>query len=147
MSVKNRFQYQVATGRLTLPVAILLSLVFCGISFQGWESLGAWFMCACVTYLIIELNTTFALIRTRTSLPSAFFLVCFSVCPFLHTFGAGTFLRSYTPSVPGPFCRYCSSVCFSPCSEASNRLPHRLPFIMPSAVLVSSESSFHRHFT
>ena len=92
MSVKNRFQYQVATGRLTLPVAILLSLVFCGISFQGWESLGAWFMCACVTYLIIELNTTFALIRTRTSLPSAFFLVCFSVCPFLHTFGAGTFL-------------------------------------------------------
>ena len=86
MSVKNRFQYQVATGRLTLPVAILLSLVFCGISFQGWESLGAWFMCACVTYLIIELNTTFALIRTRTSLPSAFFLVCFSVCPFLQSF-------------------------------------------------------------
>lgn len=92
MSVKNRFQYQIATGRMTLPVAILLSLVFCGISYQGWESLYAWLICACVTYLIIELNTTFALIRTRTTLPSSFFLVCFSVCPFLHTFGTETFL-------------------------------------------------------
>ena len=69
-----------------------MSLVFCGISYQGWESLYAWLICACVTYLIIELNTTFALIRTRTTLPSSFFLVCFSVCPFLHTFGTETFL-------------------------------------------------------
>lgn len=92
MSVKNRFQYQIATGRITLPVAILLSLVFWGISYQGLENLYSWFICACVTYLIIELNTTFALIRTRTPLPSSFFLICFSVCPFLHTFNAETFL-------------------------------------------------------
>lgn len=92
MSVKNRFQYQVATGRMTLPVAILLSLAFWGISYQGLESLYSWFICACATYLIIELNTTFALIRTRTTLPSSFFLICFSICPFLHTFDADTFL-------------------------------------------------------
>lgn len=92
MSVKNRFQYQVATGRITLPVAILLSLTFWGISYQGLESLYSWFIGACVTYLIIELNTTFALIRTRTTLPSSFFIICFSVCPFLHTFNTYTFL-------------------------------------------------------
>ena len=92
MSVKNRFQYQVATGRMTLPVAILLSLAFWGLSYRGWESLYSWLICTSITYLIIELNTTFALIRTRTTLPSSFFLICFSICPFLHTFNTYTFL-------------------------------------------------------
>lgn len=92
MSVKNRFQYQIATGRMTLPVAILLSLAFWGLSYRGWESLYSWLICTSITYLIIELNTTFALIRTRTTLPSSFFLICFSICPFLHTFNTYTFL-------------------------------------------------------
>ena len=92
MSVKNRFQYQVATGRTTLPVAILISLVLCGITYQGWTDLISWITGGIIAYILIELNTTFALIRTRTTLPSSFFLIYFSACPFLHTFQAVTFL-------------------------------------------------------
>ena len=47
-------------------------------------------LCAAGTYLLIELNTTFALIHTRTTLPSALFLTLYAFCPFLH---------AYTPAV------------------------------------------------
>lgn len=39
-------------------------------------------LCAAGTYLLIELNTTFALIHTRTTLSSALFLTLYAFCPF-----------------------------------------------------------------
>lgn len=90
MAIRNRFQYEVATGRMTLPVAILISLLVWGATCREWTELLPMALCATGTYLLIELNTTFALIHTRTTLPSVLFLTLYAFCPFLH---------SYTPAV------------------------------------------------
>ena len=90
MAIRNRFQYEVATGRMTLPVAILIALLVWGSTCREWTELVSMALCAAGTYLLIELNTTFALIHTRTTLPSALFLTLYAFCPFLH---------AYTPAV------------------------------------------------
>lgn len=88
MTDRNTIQYEIATGRATLPVAIVLSLVLWLLTFREWTDFFSLLAGYGIAYLLIELNTTFALIRTRTSLPSAFFLFFFSTAPYLHTYSA-----------------------------------------------------------
>ena len=86
-SYRNSFQYKVATGRWTLPVAILLSLAVWGSTADTWSDIGVVFSCAFIAYLLIELNTRFSLIRTRTTLPSSLFLLFYAALPFLNAGG------------------------------------------------------------
>ena len=65
---ESRFQINVATGRMTLPVAILFCLTIWIVSLDSWKDLGTLGITALIGYLMIEANTTFSLIRTRTSL-------------------------------------------------------------------------------
>ena len=87
--MRNRFQYHIATGRLTLPVAIILSVILWIIGFNDKMEAVSFLIGGLVTYLLVELNTSFALIRSRSSLPSALFAVLYSASLFLHEYGKG----------------------------------------------------------
>ena len=69
----NRFQIQVATGRLTLPVVILIWLLLWGITLQEWKDCIYLAITAIIGYMMIEINTAFTLIRTRTTMPVCIF--------------------------------------------------------------------------
>lgn len=87
--MRNRFQYQIATGRLTLPVAIVLSVILWIAAFNDEMEVASFLTGGLVTYLLIEFNTSFALIRSRSSLPSALFAILYSSSLFLHEYGKG----------------------------------------------------------
>ena len=82
----NRFQIQVATGRFTLPVVILVCLLLWGVTFQTWSDWGSLIISAIIGYLMIEINTAFTLIRTRTALPVCIYWFMASALIFLHAF-------------------------------------------------------------
>jgi hypothetical protein len=78
------FQIQTATGRLTLPVTILVCLSLWAFTFGQWTDLFSLGTVACIGYLMIEANTTFTLIRTRTSLPVSIYSMLATALFFLH---------------------------------------------------------------
>ena len=83
---ENRFQVNIATGRLTLPVAILVCLILWGIGLSEWKDLGTCIITAFCGYLMIEMNTTFTLIRIRGTLPSCIYWYLSAIFFFLHPF-------------------------------------------------------------
>lgn len=86
MTGYNKFQIDVATGRLTLPVVILICLFLWGASIHLWSELLSFVSCASTGYMMIEMNTAFTLIRTRTMLHVSLFGFIMSACMFLHPF-------------------------------------------------------------
>ena len=84
--IGNKFQLDIATGRLTLPVVILLSLFLWIISIQSWAELGSLAIIAATGYLMIEMNTAFSLIRTRTAFPVCIYWYSMASLFFLHPF-------------------------------------------------------------
>ena len=107
-----RFQIQVATGRFTLPVVILICLLLWGSTFHEWNELVSLATTAIIGYAMIEANTTFTLIRTRTSLPvciygwmttSLFFLHPFNeinLIPLAFVLAVYQLFRSYESTAP-----------------------------------------------
>lgn len=85
--MRNRFQYEIATGRLTLPVAIILSVILWVTTFNDKMEIIPFLTGGFVTYLLIELNTSFALVRSRSSLPSALFTILYSSSLCIHEYG------------------------------------------------------------
>ena len=81
-----RIQTQVATGRLTLPVAVVVCLSLWSAGFGGWDELAGLGILALTGYVMIEANTAFTLIRTRTSLPVCVYGLLVSSMCFLHPF-------------------------------------------------------------
>ena len=84
--MRYTFQHQIATGRTTFPVAVLISAALWIFPFQDKAELLSLLAGGITTYLLIELNTTFALIRTRTEMPSALFICIYSALLFLHPY-------------------------------------------------------------
>ena len=84
--IGNRFQLDIATGRFTLPVVILLSLLLWGITSQTWAELGSFAIMVLTGYLMIEMNTAFSLIRTRTTFPVSIYWFLTTTLLFLHPF-------------------------------------------------------------
>ena len=84
--IGNKFQLDIATGRLTLPVVILLSLFLWIISTQSWTELGSLAIIAATGYLMIEMNTAFFLIRTRTAFQVCIYWYSMASLYFLHPF-------------------------------------------------------------
>lgn len=72
---RNKFQYRIATGRITLPAAILLAVIVCLINTKQLTDGITLGVCAVMAYMLIEMNTAFALIRTRTAFPPAMFML------------------------------------------------------------------------
>ena len=82
----NRFQIQVATGRFTLPVVILACLLLWGITFQEWKDCIYLATTILIGYLMIEINTAFTMIRTRTTMPVCIFWAIATSLFFLRPF-------------------------------------------------------------
>jgi len=80
------FQIQIATGRLTLPAIILICILLWGFTLNGWNEVGYLGIVALTGYLMIEANTIFTLIRTRTSLPVSIYWLLATTLFFLHDF-------------------------------------------------------------
>ena len=82
-----------ATGSLTLPVAIVLAALTWAAAEIGcdhllkWQSLGGLAAMAFMAYSLIEVNTIHSFIRTRTSFHSSLFLLLYSAMPFLYVYG------------------------------------------------------------
>lgn len=86
MYSRNRFQYEAATGRATLPIVSLITLIAWIIPSVGhWEQLASLLGAGATAYLLIETDTRFALIRTRTTLPSCLFLLFYTALTFIHS--------------------------------------------------------------
>ena len=84
--MRYTFQHQIATGRTTFPVAVLISIALWIFPFENKTELLSLLAGGLTTYLLIELNTTFALIRTRTEMPSALFVCLYSALLFIHPY-------------------------------------------------------------
>lgn len=76
----------IATGRLVLPVVILVCLILWGTTLTEWSNLGSLAITAACGYLMIEMNTAFTLIRTRTTLPVSIYSYLTTIFFFLHPF-------------------------------------------------------------
>lgn len=90
---KDRFHNKVATSYLTLPVAALLSTIL-------WWSQGiftkdqmfGWIVCGLMTYLWVETNNTYSLLRVRSQMTPALFALLTSAMFFLHPLQDGSFV-------------------------------------------------------
>lgn len=92
MNNRNNIQHEIATGVATLPVAVIISLLLWGLTLRQYTDLATLAATCAVAYLLIELNTRFAIIRTRTALPAALYLLFTAADPALHTHTACTWL-------------------------------------------------------
>lgn len=84
---KNYIQNKVATSSILLPVATVITISSWYCSNESWQTIlihGVLTMfCA---YLLILLDTTYSLIRTRSRMSSAFFLYCMAGIPLVTVF-------------------------------------------------------------
>ena len=86
MIFAKRFQRELTTGRLTLPVSVLLSLLLWSRNLNSTEAFINLMVFALIGYLLIEINTIFTLIRNRTTLHACLFWLISGICIFLHPF-------------------------------------------------------------
>ena len=113
--IRKSIQHRITTGKITLPVVMLLSVmiwlgvyfikpvaVFSHSSSPVWQMLEPFFLgksisllinfifYAFISYLLIELNNTFGIIRLRASIQTSFYLIVIAACPELYPLHVGT---------------------------------------------------------
>ena len=93
MAGYDKFQTDMAKGRFTFPVAILICLLLRIITGNEWQDVINLLVCALTAYLLIEINTAFTLIRTRSTLHVSFYVP-------VHGLPVSAFL---------PVCRFCAT--------------------------------------
>lgn len=113
---RRRFQNEVATGKLTLPVTIITSTILWIVMFflkptpkadnpyLFWQELIKWipsegidnildFLLYGITgYLLIECNNAYSIIRVRTSLQASIYFLMILAFAFLHSLNVGCIL-------------------------------------------------------
>ena len=93
-----RFQKQIVTHQLTLPIAIGLSVALWAIAYSIRsiadlrETLGALVLYGIIGYLLIILNQTFAIIRLRASIQTVVFWMLVAVITDIHQLYAGNIM-------------------------------------------------------
>lgn len=80
----NKLQTDIATGRFTLPATVLICLFLWSITSYEWQEAISLLGCALTAYLLIEINTAFTLIRTRTTFHVCLYIFLSTICFFLH---------------------------------------------------------------
>lgn len=88
----SKLQARVASGRFTFPVVALVCLLLWLFTSGGWQEGVSMLACVLVAYLLTELNTTFTLIRTRTTLHVSCYISLLTLCLFLHPLHTDTFV-------------------------------------------------------
>lgn len=105
----NRIQNKVAASSLTLPVATVLATLgwLAGGGLGDMRRLAAWLLSLGMVYLLEEMNNRNSLIRVRTRMTAAIYIIMCGCCGFLQTFHAGLLVA---PAVLGAcyllFCTY-----------------------------------------
>ena len=104
MAGYDKFQIDMAKGRFTFPVAILICLLLRIITGNEWQDVINLLVCALTAYLLIEINTAFTLIRTRVPCMSAFTYSCprlpvSAFLPVCRFFAPLTFSDRYFPII------------------------------------------------
>lgn len=92
LTMNKRFQYNIATGRFTLLTASVISLALFLIVYKETDNFIALGVGGLITYMIIEFNRIFTIIRTRTFLPSAMFILYYAGSPSLMEYSTATYI-------------------------------------------------------
>ena len=77
--------------KIHLPCCILICLLLRIITGNEWQDVINLLVCALTAYLLIEINTAFTLIRTRSTLHVSFYVFLSTACLFLHSFQYAVF--------------------------------------------------------
>ena len=91
----NRFQNHVSKSTLTLPLCMVtgaLAWFWNGSTHEftiSNSALASLLLAAVCTYIVIETSNLFALLRIRSSMIAAVWVVCISMLPSLHSFSMG----------------------------------------------------------
>ena len=93
MRNKN-LQGLIATGRFTLPAAILISIGCWAVTYvlsgaSVWQLLPGFALGGLIGYLLVEMNNAFALIRVRASAQTSLYFLLVSICPALYSLYQG----------------------------------------------------------
>ena len=86
----DKFQIEVTTGRFTLPVVILVCLFLWLVSVRHWGDWVIMGIVVAISYVMIEINTAFSLIRVRTAYPVCMYAFLASSMFFLHPYGVSS---------------------------------------------------------
>ena len=124
MTGYNKLQTEIATGRLTLPVVILICLFLWGASIHSWNELISFISCALTGYMMIEPGRC----CTSACLGLSYRHVCF----FIHSIS------------PISFHRHLSLLC-SNYSAATNPDRHRGTSFIPFSLSDSVVWLFHNY--
>lgn len=89
---RKNIQEKVATGRFTLAAATFISLILWMLTASSWAEAATAGVCALTGYLMVELNTAFSLIRTRTFFHISVYWLTASLCVFNHSFSSSAFI-------------------------------------------------------
>ncbi len=90
---RNRFQNKVATGSFTLPVAsFFATLLWCADGICTLDRLWGWLLCSLITYLWLETNNTYALIRIRSMLTPSIFVFLVGTALISHNLDNGVII-------------------------------------------------------
>lgn len=81
----NKLQISVTTGRLTLPVTLAVCLFLWIVTINKGQEFISLLTFTLTTYLLVELNNAFALIRTCTTFHISLYVFLVTVCFFLHS--------------------------------------------------------------
>lgn len=90
--MRQRWQNRVSESSWTLPIACVISTLtwwLPGGNLSIAYAVG-WLLCALTSYIIIEMNAINGLLRIRSRMVSALFLLWMSACGFLHPVQSGT---------------------------------------------------------
>ncbi|MBR0272961.1 MAG: hypothetical protein IJQ59_02590 [Bacteroidaceae bacterium] len=89
--MKRRLQNKIAESTATLPVAFIIMTAL-----WWWPQHGdliplllGWLTCVATTYFLLEANAKYAILRIRTQMMSALYLLLMAVCTFLHPMSTG----------------------------------------------------------
>ena len=92
--MKRRLQHKVAESTATLPVACVVTAMLWWWP-QGGYSLSyllGLLSCALTTYVMMEMNAIYALLRIRSRMVSSLFVLLMAGCGFLHPISAGSII-------------------------------------------------------
>ncbi|MBR3514288.1 MAG: hypothetical protein IKO12_07715 [Bacteroidaceae bacterium] len=85
--MKRRLQNKIAESTWTLPVVALFVALWWLLPFdRRWEEPAGLAVCIITTYVLMEMNSANALLRVRSRMVSAVFLLLMCALPWLHPF-------------------------------------------------------------
>ena len=102
--MQRRLQNRIAESTATLPVAAVTATLLWWLPQGGYSTayLLGWVVCVVTTYIVVETSTQNALLRLRSRMDSALFLLVMAACGTLHALSSAT--ATLIPLTAAIFC-------------------------------------------